>query len=60
MTLVSLVVPVYHNAPSLPDLLAAFQALAARNPHDDFVFVDDGLRKTIEYYREHKAEYWSS
>lgn len=44
MTLVSLVVPVYHNAPSLPDMLAAFQALAARNPQDDFefVFVDDG------------------
>ena len=44
ITLVSLVVPVYHNAPSLPDLLVVFQALAARNPNDEFefIFVDDG------------------
>jgi polyisoprenyl-phosphate glycosyltransferase len=44
MTLVSLVIPVYHNAPSLPDLVAAFQTLAARNPQDEFefIFVDDG------------------
>lgn len=42
--LISLVSPVYHNAPSLPDLLAQFQALAGRNPADTFEFicVDDG------------------
>ena len=46
MALVSLVVPVYHNAASLPDLLARFQALAGRNPDDrfEFLFVDDGSR----------------
>ena len=44
MSLISIVVPVYHNAPSLADLLAAFQALADKNAADDFefVFVDDG------------------
>ena len=44
MALISIVSPVYHNAPSLPDLLAAFQALAGRCPADrfEFVFVDDG------------------
>lgn len=42
--LISLVVPVYHNAASLPDLLAKFQDLALQNPGEDFefVFVDDG------------------
>ena len=42
--LISLVVPVYHNAPSLPDLLVAFQNLSARNTDLDFeyIFVDDG------------------
>lgn len=46
MPLVSIVVPVYHNAPSLPELLARFQALAERNPDDsfEFVLVDDGSR----------------
>lgn len=46
MSLISIVVPVYHNAPSLADLLAELQALAARNPDDDFefIFVDDGSR----------------
>ncbi len=46
MSLVSIVVPVYHNATSLPDLLARFQALAERNQGDrfEFVFVDDGSR----------------
>ncbi|HRL14154.1 MAG TPA: glycosyltransferase family 2 protein [Aggregatilineales bacterium] len=46
MPLISIVVPVYHNAASLPDLLAAFQALAARNPGDTFeyIFVDDGSK----------------
>src|SRR4051812_25779302 len=44
MAFVSIVVPVYHNAPSLPDLLARFQALAAANAADrfEFLFVDDG------------------
>ena len=32
MALVSLVVPVYHNAASLPELLAKFRELADRNP----------------------------
>jgi dolichol-phosphate mannosyltransferase len=46
MSFVSIVVPVYHNALSLPDLVTAFQALAAKNPDDrfEFVFVDDGSR----------------
>jgi dolichol-phosphate mannosyltransferase len=46
MSLISIVSPIYHNAPSLPDLLAAFQTLAARNPDDDFefIFVDDGSK----------------
>lgn len=44
MALISIVSPVFHNAASLPDLLAAFQALAGRCPDDgfEFVFVDDG------------------
>ncbi len=44
MSLVSIVVPVYHNAPSLADLLTELQALAARNDSDrfEFIFVDDG------------------
>jgi len=44
MALVSIVVPVYHNASSLPDLLERFQRLADRNRGDrfEFVFVDDG------------------
>ncbi len=46
MTTVSIVVPVYHNAASLPDLLARFQALASNHPQDrfQFVFVDDGSK----------------
>jgi glycosyltransferase involved in cell wall biosynthesis len=46
MALVSIVVPVYHNAASLPDLVARFQELSGRNPDDrfEFVFVDDGSR----------------
>lgn len=46
MALISLVVPVYHNAGSLPELLERFRALAAKNPADDFefIFVDDGSR----------------
>jgi dolichol-phosphate mannosyltransferase len=44
MSRISIVVPVYHNARSLPRLLDAFRALAARHPDDafQFVFVDDG------------------
>jgi len=44
MVFVSIVVPVYHNAPSLADLLARFQLLADKNSDDifEFVFVDDG------------------
>jgi dolichol-phosphate mannosyltransferase len=44
MSLVSIISPIYHNAPSLPDLLEAFQALAERNPQDEFefIFVEDG------------------
>ena len=46
MSLISIVVPVYHNARSLADLLAELQAVAARNPDDqfEFIFVDDGSR----------------
>jgi polyisoprenyl-phosphate glycosyltransferase len=44
MALVSIVVPVFHNAVSLPDLLVQFQELARKNVNDafEFVFVDDG------------------
>ncbi|KAF0109272.1 MAG: dolichol-phosphate mannosyltransferase [Anaerolineaceae bacterium] len=44
MSLISIVVPVYNNAASLPDLLARFQELAAQDAQDrfEFVFVDDG------------------
>jgi glycosyltransferase involved in cell wall biosynthesis len=46
MSRISVVVPVYHNAPSLADLLARLQALAARHPGDtfEFVCVDDGSK----------------
>lgn len=48
MPLVSIVVPVYHNAASLPPLLEKFQDLARRNPGDqfEFLFVDDGSKDT--------------
>ena len=44
--IVSIVVPVFHNATSLPDLLVQFQSLSSRNPDEDFefIFVDDGSR----------------
>lgn len=43
--LVSIVVPVYHNASSLRDLLARFQKVAERLTEDfEFIFVDDGSR----------------
>lgn len=46
MSFFSIVVPVYHNAASLADLLSDFQSLARQNPEDrfEFVFVDDGSR----------------
>ncbi|MGZ5429479.1 MAG: glycosyltransferase family 2 protein [Thermoanaerobaculia bacterium] len=46
MSRVSIVVPVYHNAGSLPDLLARLGAVAARHPADvfEFVCVDDGSK----------------
>lgn len=46
MTLVSIVVPVYHNAPSLPALLGELDALSKRNASEtfEFVFVDDGSK----------------
>lgn len=44
MSLVSIIVPVYNNASSLPCLLERLQALAAGRPEHgfEFVFVDDG------------------
>jgi glycosyltransferase involved in cell wall biosynthesis len=46
MAQVSIVVPVYHNAASLGDLLGRFQTLASNHPEDrfEFVFVDDGSK----------------
>jgi polyisoprenyl-phosphate glycosyltransferase len=46
MSLVSIVVPVYHNARSLPELTERLTALAERNREDsfEFIFVDDGSR----------------
>ncbi len=46
MAFVSIVIPVYHNASSLPELLRRFQGIAQRNTGDrfEFVFVDDGSR----------------
>lgn len=46
MSLVSIVVPVYHNAKSLPELRERLAAVADRNGGDsfEFVFVDDGSR----------------
>lgn len=55
---VSIVVPVYHNASSLPELLARFQAVAARNPEQfEFIFVDDGSRdRSFEVLQELLAQ----
>ena len=46
MPLVSIVVPVYHNAKSLDELLKRFQALTdgREDLELEFVFVDDGSR----------------
>lgn len=44
MSLISVVVPVYNNASSLPELLARLQAVAERQRglQFEFIFVDDG------------------
>src|SRR5688572_26343446 len=49
MPLISIVVPVYHNAGSLADLLAKFQELSVKNPSDtfEFIFVDDGSKDDL-------------
>jgi glycosyltransferase involved in cell wall biosynthesis len=46
MSAVTIVVPVYHNAASLPDLVHALGGLADKNRDDrfEFIFVDDGSR----------------
>ena len=46
MSRIAIVVPVYHNAASLADLLARLQVVASRHPQDTFrfVFVDDGSK----------------
>lgn len=46
MAFISIVVPVFHNAGSLPELHRCFTDLSARNADDrfEFVFVDDGSR----------------
>ena len=46
MSLVSVVIPVFHNAGSLGDLYARLCAVADGQPGDrfEFVFVDDGSR----------------
>ena len=44
MSLISIVVPVFHNASSLADLLKELQSVADKNADDrfEFIFVDDG------------------
>ena len=46
MSLISIVIPVYHNASSLADLVAELLALADKNADDafEFIFIDDGSR----------------
>jgi dolichol-phosphate mannosyltransferase len=45
MSLISIVVPVYHNATSLPELLRRLEQLADNEPETfEFIFVDDGSR----------------
>ncbi len=45
MTLISVVVPVYHNAASLRDVVERFQKVADQEPEEfEFIFVDDGSR----------------
>ena len=58
MSLLSIVVPVYHNALSLGDLLRALQAVAEQNSADDFefIFVDDGSRDRSFAVLEELAE----
>lgn len=58
MSLISIVVPVYHNAPSLPDLLVELQKVAEQNPTDEFefIFVDDGSGDNSFEVLSHLAE----
>jgi len=44
MALISIIVPVYNNAPSLPELARRLDAIAAEKPSHrfEFVYVDDG------------------
>jgi dolichol-phosphate mannosyltransferase len=44
MSLVSIIIPVYYNAASLPALAARLAEMAAAHPHHDFefIYVDDG------------------
>jgi dolichol-phosphate mannosyltransferase len=45
MALISVVVPVYHNASSLPDLTRRLEHIARVEPEEfEFIFVDDGSR----------------
>lgn len=45
MALISVVVPVFHNAASLRDVVERFQKVAEQEPEDfEFIFVDDGSR----------------
>jgi dolichol-phosphate mannosyltransferase len=46
MPLISIIVPVYHNEGSLPELLQRFQGVAAKHSNHsfEFLFVDDGSR----------------
>jgi dolichol-phosphate mannosyltransferase len=58
MALVSVVVPVYYNAESLPLLVERFSSVAAANLADDFefVFVDDGSGDDSFLVLQHLAE----
>lgn len=54
MSLVSVVVPVYHNAKSLRDLHSRFQQIAQQAPVEfEFLYVDDGSRdESFEVMRD--------
>lgn len=60
MSSFSIVVPVYHNAASLTDLLSEFQSLAHQNSTDcfEFIFVDDGSQdnsfETLQTLLQHE------
>lgn len=51
MSTISVVIPVFHNAPSVPELMQRLGQVAERNPADqfEFIFVDDGSKD--ESYR---------